>query len=152
MPEPEFRLPAFETPAFDPLRQRRRAVAVAVAATVAIGGLGTALFLGSLGYDFRRSQAHERRLKGILVQTPTVSQVTEGLKEKAPLLLVVETDNDLQNAVERWGLGKTDEIRSKAGEWPQLRVYSAGDMVYFIYFDGSNIMKDYVYVTNEGET
>ena len=32
---------------------------------------------------------HEARLKGILVQTPTVYQVTEGLKEKAPLVEIM---------------------------------------------------------------
>ena len=27
------------------------------------------------------------------------------------------------------------EIIGKARQWPQLRLYAAGDMIYFIYFD-----------------
>ena len=90
---------------------------------------------------------HEARLKGILVQTPTEYQVTEGLKEKAPLVQVIESERDLDAAIERWGLPKQSEIREKAGRWPDLRVYAAGDMMYFIYFDRDRVMRDYVYVS-----
>ena len=44
---------------------------------------------------------HEARLKGILVQTPTVYQVTEGLKEKAPLVEIVESPEEPQEALDR---------------------------------------------------
>jgi hypothetical protein len=44
---------------------------------------------------------HGARLKGILVQTPTEYQVTEGLKEKAPLVQVVEAERGLNAAIER---------------------------------------------------
>jgi hypothetical protein len=96
----------------------------------------------------QRSRRHETRLKNILAQTPTVYQVTEGLKEKAPLVLVVEESADLEQAVARWGSDKTGEIRDKARAWPQLRVYEAGDMVYFIYFDDGDIMRDFVCVSS----
>ena len=148
MPEPEFRLPAFDEDRHDPLKPNRRAMVLGLAATVAIGGLGAALYVGKLGYDVRRNNMHDSRLKNILVQTPTVYQVTEGLKEKAPLALVVEGRVDLEQAVAQWGADKADEIRDKAGEWPQLRVYAAGDMMYFIYFDEGNVMRDYVYVSS----
>ncbi|HSF19326.1 MAG TPA: hypothetical protein VLK65_27620 [Vicinamibacteria bacterium] len=90
---------------------------------------------------------HEARLKGILVQTPTVYQVTEGLKEKAPLAAIVESGSDLDDVVARWGGSQADLIREKARHWPQLRVYAAGDMMYFIYFDAEDVMRDYLYVT-----
>ena len=118
-----------------------------VAILVTAAGLGTALYLGTLGYDIRRERMHQARLKGILRQSPTVYQVTEGLKEKAPLLAVVESEPELEEAIRRWGDDKAGEIREKAREWPQLRVYAAGDMVYFIYFDDGDIMRDYVYVS-----
>ena len=108
---------------------------------------GLASLLGTLGYDIRRNNMHEARLKGILVQTPTEYQVTEGLKEKAPLVQVIESERDLDAAIERWGLPKQSEIREKAGRWPDLRVYAAGDMMYFIYFDRDRVMRDYVYVS-----
>ena len=120
---------------------------IGVSAGVAVLGLGISLYLGTLGYDVRRQRMHEARLKGILVQTPTVYQVTEGLKEKAPLVLVVETERQRKDAISRWGDDKAEEIQEKAARWPQLRVYKAGDMTYFIYFDGGDIMRDYVYVS-----
>ena len=91
---------------------------------------------------------HASRLQNILVQTPTVYQVTEGLKEKAPLALVVEGPVDLEQALSQWGADKAGEIRDKAEQWPQLRVYAAGDMMYFIYFDEANVMQGYVYVSS----
>lgn len=147
MAEPEFRLPAFDPSRHDGPRPKRRAAIMGVAATVTITGLGAALYVGKLGYDVRRNNLHDARLKNILVQTPTVYQVTEGLKEKAPLVLVVEDGRDLDEATERWGGAKSSEIRNKAVEWPQLRVYAAGDMIYFVYFDEADVMRDYVYVS-----
>ena len=148
MAQPDFRLPAFDENRYEPLRPNRCALVLGFAAAVTVGGLGTALYVGRLGYDVRRNNMHDARLKNILVQTPTVYQVTEGLKEKAPLALVVEGGVDLEQALSQWGADKAGEIRDKAGEWPQLRVYAAGDMMYFIYFDEGNVMRDYVYVSS----
>ena len=122
MAEPEFRLSAFDEDRHECLKPKRRAVVLGFAAAVTIGGLGAALYVGRLGYDVRRNNMHDSRLKNILVQTPTVYQVTEGLKEKAPLALVVEGQVDLEQALSQWGADKVDEIRDKAGDWPQLRV------------------------------
>lgn len=148
MVEPVFRLPAFDEDRHEAPKPKRRAMALGVAASITLAGLGAALYVGSLGYDVRRGHMHEARLKNILSQTPTVYQVTEGLKEKAPLALVVEGHQDLERAVSEWGADKASAIRGKASEWPQLRVYAAGDMMYFIYFDDGNIMRDYVYVSS----
>jgi hypothetical protein len=144
--EPQF-LSLEEAAPAERLSRRRRALTWGAAAIVTMGGLGTALVLGTLGYDLRRSHMHEARLKGILVQKPTVYQVTEGLKEKAPLAAIVDTDEDLRRAVERWGDGEAPAIAEKAALWEQLRVYAAGDMMYFIFFDEGDIMRDFVCVS-----
>lgn len=146
-PTPRFLSLDEQAPGEQPSR-RRRVITVGISAAITVGGLVTALILGTIGYDIRRSNMHEARLKGILVQTPTVYQVTEGLKEKAPLLAVVDSDEALQEAAIRWGGDKGTEILEKARTWPQLRIYSAGDMMYFIYFDDKGIMRDYVYVSS----
>lgn len=130
-----------------PMRTRRRFLTAVVAALVTVAGLVIALVLGTFGYDIRRSVLHEARLKGILVQTPTEYQVTEGLKEKAPLVAIVESPADLDDAIGKWGAAKESEIREKAARWPDLRIYAAGDMMYFIFFDRDHIMRDYVYVS-----
>ena len=89
---------------------------------------------GSSAYDIRRENLHDTRLRRILVQTPTVYQVTEGLKEKAPLVAIVESEDDLSRAVSTWASERAEEIIGKARQWPQLRLYAAGDMIYFHLF------------------
>jgi hypothetical protein len=146
--EPRF-LPPEGDSKTDPRAAKLRMIGIGAAALVAIGGLVTALVLGTLGYDIRRSNMHEARLKGILVQTPTVYQVTEGLKEKAPLVQIIESPADLEASLGRWAGSRRAEIEEKAKRFPQLRIFAAGDMMYFIFFDDGNIMRDYVYVSAE---
>jgi hypothetical protein len=144
--EPRF-LPPEDAVEEDPMAARRRMALIVAASVLAIGGLVTALVLGTLGYDIRRTNMHEARLKGILVQSPTVYQVTEGLKEKAPLVQIIESPEELEEALDRWAGSKRSAIEEKAKRYPQLRIYAAGDMMYFIFFDAKHIMQDYVYVT-----
>ncbi len=144
--EPRF-LPPEDASEDDPRAARKRLVLTVASAVVAISGLVTALVLGTIGYDIRRSNMHEARLKGILVQTPTVYQVTEGLKEKAPLVQIVESPEELEAALDRWAGNDRAEILGKAKRFPQLRIFAAGDMMYFIFFDEKHIMRDYVYVS-----
>ena len=133
----------------DPRAARKRLILTVASAGVAIAGLVTALVLGTIGYDIRRSNMHEARLKGILRQTPTVYQVTEGLKEKAPLVQIIESPEELEEALDRWAGGERERIREMAARYPQLRIFAAGDMMYFIFFDSENVMQDYVYVSAE---
>ena len=94
MPSAPRFLPPEDVSEQDPKAARKRMLIAILAAVVTIGGLVSALVLGTLGYNIRRSNMHEARLKGILVQTPTVYQVTEGLKEKAPLVAIVESPEE----------------------------------------------------------
>lgn len=144
--EPRF-LPPEDLLEKDPRATRKRLVLTVVAIVVTIGGFATALVLGTLAYDIRRSNMHEARLKGILVQTPTVYQVTEGLKEKAPLVAIVESPEELEKALDRWAETERGVILEKAKRYPQLRIFAAGDMMYFIFFDAKHVMRDYVYVS-----
>src|SRR5262245_29307850 len=148
--EPQFLPP--EVSRDDPKAARKRIVlTAAVALAVTIGGLVVALLLGRFAYDIRRSNMHEARLKRILVQTPTVYQVTEGLKEKAPLVAIVESKEELEEALGRWSGEKRGTIEEKAKRFPQLRIFAAGDMMYFIFFDADDRMQDYVYVSASKE-
>ena len=146
-PAIQFRFYDDPPPSTDPKRTRKRVLTIALSALVTAGGLLGALYAGSWAYDVRRTNMHRARLKGILVQEPTVYQVTEGLKEKAPLVDVPENDSELKTATERWGGDRQREILEKAGRWAQVRVYAAGDMMYFIYFDEDHIMRDFVFVS-----
>lgn len=145
-PEPRFLSPADEARDSRGSR-RRRILTMIVASAVTLGGLVGAFVLGTLAYDIRRANMHDARLHRVLLQKPTVYQVTEGLKEKAPLAAIVTSEAELRDALERWGGDRKAEILDKSKRWEQLRIYAAGDMMYFIFFDVQNIMRDYVLVS-----
>ncbi|MEE9264796.1 MAG: hypothetical protein V3V11_10105, partial [Vicinamibacteria bacterium] len=86
------------------------------------------------------------RLQGVLDQEPTLYQVVEGLKEKAPLIASPEGEEELAKWVSKWGDQNRDEILTKGRTWPIVRIFDAGDMIYFIYFDEQEIMRDFVYI------
>jgi hypothetical protein len=117
--------------------------------TLTCAGLLGALYFGQLYYDFRRNLLHEKRLNGILGEEPTVFQVTKGLEEKAPLVASPNGSAELAEVASRWS-AKSVEILEKGARWTLTRVYDAGDMTYFIYFDKQDVMRDFVYVDNAG--
>ena len=92
---------------------------------------------------------HQARLEGVLRQEPTIYQVTEGLKEKAPLVSVARTRAEVASATEQWGKAKQSQIYAKAAQYAETRVFAAGDMIYFIFFDARSIMRDFELVSRE---
>ncbi len=42
---------------------------------------------------------------------------------------------------------KVAEVRAKAARYAQMRVYQASDMLYFVYFDESGVMRDFTCVS-----
>lgn len=123
-------------------------LAATIGLALAAAGLVIALLLGIYGYQVRRMSLHEARLQGVLDQEPTLYQVVEGLKEKAPLITSPEEEEELAQWVSEFGDQKRDEILTKGRTWPIVRIFDAGDMIYFIYFDEDEIMRDFVYVDN----
>jgi hypothetical protein len=65
-------------------------------------GLLGALYFGDLYYDFRRNVLHDKRLNGLLVEEPTLYQVTKGLEEKAPLVACPSSSAELKEIASRW--------------------------------------------------
>jgi len=129
-------------------RRKKRLVLFAVLGLApTIFALLSALYLGAFGYQIRRHTLHEGRLEKLLAEEPTLYQITEGLREKAPLLASPEDEAELERLASRWPARK-DIILEKASHWPLMRVFDGGDMLYFIYFDAERIMRDFVYISN----
>jgi hypothetical protein len=107
-----------------------------------------AFLLGSWGFDARRFAQHQGRLQRLLAQAPRLDQVVQGLEtEGSPLLAAPKDGRELrQVALERGG-PKRQEILEKGRQWPQTRVFAAADMVYFLYFDGEGVMRDFTCVS-----
>jgi hypothetical protein len=107
-----------------------------------------ALLLGSWGFETRRFAQHQDRLQRLLAQAPRLDQVVQALEDEgSPLLAAPRGEGEVRRvALERGGL-KTREVLEKGRRWPQTRVFAAGDMVYFLYFDGQGVMRDFTCVS-----
>lgn len=88
-------------------RRKKRLVLFAVFGLApTIIALLCALSLGAFGYQFRRHSLHAGRLEKLLAEEPTVYQITEGLREKAPFLASPEDDVELERLASRWPAGR----------------------------------------------
>lgn len=137
----------------DPQEQRsaaaRRALIFGLSAVGTAVALALAFLLGALSFDARRFAAHDRRLRRMVQQEPNLEQVLKGLSDdKSPLIASPRGQADIGRVTERWGGAKRVEIYDKTSHWAQLRVFRAGDMVYFIYFDEAGVMRDFTYVSS----
>ena len=120
-------------------------VATSVAITVAVATL--AFWLGAWAFGYRRYSTHQTRLQHLVVQRPTLARVVQGLHDEgSPLVASPASDEDLRRVAAERGRGKAAEVLEKGRRWPRTRVFVAGDMVYFIYFDDADVMRDFTCV------
>jgi hypothetical protein len=76
---------------------------------------------------------------------PTASQVSEAiLAEPGNRAIPTPTsEEELRRLISRYPRGRADEIVAKRRKWRDLRVFGAGDVVYFLYFDDGGALQDY---------
>lgn len=129
-----------------PVMKRLLILVGALAATSA--ALALALLLGSWALNTHRYIEHQDRLRRVLVQQPTMERVVKALEDEgSPLIAAPATAEEIETVIAERGGAKAAELRAKARRWPRLRVFRAADMVYFIYFDGEGIMRDFTCVS-----
>jgi len=122
---------------------------VALALVVTLGALALAMLLGSASFDFRRYTIHRQRLQKVLREAPSADRLTRGLADEGtPLLAVLASPADVEREAAARGGPMAAEIREKGGRYPQTRVYQAGDMLYFVYFDAAGLMRDFTCVSH----
>jgi hypothetical protein len=118
------------------------------ALAVTIGALTVAFWLGSASFDARRYGQHNRRLAEVMRQVPSADRLTRGFAAEGTALLVTAvTAEDKERAVVARGGARLAEIREKAARHTELRVYLAGDMLYFVLFDREGVMRDFTCVS-----
>ena len=121
---------------------------VALALVVTLGALALAMLLGSASFDFRRYTIHRQRLQKVLREAPSADRLTRGLADEGtPLLAVLASPAEVEREAAARGGAMAAEIREKGGRYPQTRVYRAGDMLYFVYFDAAGLMRDFTCVS-----
>ena len=118
----------------------------ALAAT--IGALTVAFWLGSASFDARRYSQHYGRLAKMMHEKPSADRLTLGLAAEGTELLKAATKaEDKEQILLARGGARLAEIREKAARYPELRVYLAGDMLYFVFFDREGVMRDFTCVS-----
>jgi len=126
----------------------KRAGILIASVAITAGVAYLAFLLGAWGFNTRRYAQHEGRLAKLLLATPRLPQVVQAFEEEgSPLVASAAGPRELEKvAAERAGATK-DEVMDKGARWAQTRVFLAGDMVYFIFFDREGVMRDYAFVS-----
>jgi hypothetical protein len=126
----------------------RRLVFLTVAGLSSVVILTLALLLGVLGFNVRRTSIHQARLEKLLKVGAGVEQVTKGLEnEGSPLLMSSRNPDQARIAARQWGKERQAEIEARASRHAEMRVFRAGDMAYFLFFDAEGKVREYVYVS-----
>jgi hypothetical protein len=121
---------------------------LAGALVVTLGSLTLAMLLGSASFDFRRFAVHQGRMRKVLREQPSAERLTRGLADEGTrLLAVARTPEEVEREASARGGRKATEIREKGARHPETRVYAAGDMLYFVYFDSAGVMRDFTCVS-----
>jgi hypothetical protein len=107
-----------------------------------------AFVLGAWAFGARRYAVHDTRLRHLVQQQPTMDRVTRGLEDDgSPLVAAPRTPAELARVVEERAGPRAPAILEKARGYPQTRVFRAGDMIYFLFFDEDDVLRDYAYVS-----
>lgn len=126
----------------------KRALIVGGALLVTAASLGLALFLGGWGFDQRRFSLHEGRLRRLLEKEPRLEQVVAGLHaEQSPAIGMARGEAELTRLAERWGGARRTLVLEKGKRWPEVHVFEATDMLYFLYFDKDGVLRDFLCVS-----
>jgi len=118
------------------------------ALAVTLAALALPMILGSVVFNFSRFQDHEGRLRRVMRQQPSADLLDRAFRDEGTVLLSVpRSPEDVAREAAARGGAKAVEIRRKASRHAQTRVYQAGDMLYFVFFDTAGVMRDFTCVS-----
>jgi hypothetical protein len=124
----------------------RKVVFVALGSVAATGAIVALVFsLAGWAYRHRGASLHDGRLRRVVEQHPTVAQVSEGILAEPGnrALPTPASEEELRRLLAQYPRGRADQIVAKRRRWRDLRVFDAGDVVYFLYFDDAGALQDY---------
>jgi hypothetical protein len=124
----------------------RKVVFVAAGSLAATGAILVLVFsLAGWAYRHRGASLHDGRLRRVVEQHPTASQVSEGILAEPGnrALPTPVSEDELRRLVAQYPRGQADQIVAKRRKWRDMRVFAAGDVVYFLYFDEAGALQDY---------
>jgi hypothetical protein len=122
----------------------RKALIFAAAAVVTAAILATALSLGSWAFHRRQTGLHVDRLKNALAKHPTGPQLEAALAaEGGRLVDQAASPEELRRVAERWAPGEEGTVVAQGSRFARTRVVVVGGMVYFLYFDAEDHLRDF---------
>ncbi len=139
------------TPLFDPQPMGepngagwRRIAIVAGSLAVTALTLGLALLLGSWGYTHRSLTSHHTRLAHMVEKQPTLDVVVQALEEEgSPLVAAPGDEAALREAVSALPADVQGLVVGKRRDWPIVRVFRSGDVLYVLFFDADETLRDF---------
>jgi hypothetical protein len=126
----------------------RRKALVIVAGS--LGGtavlVGLVLSLGGWAYQNRRWSLHDGRLRRLVAEHPSEDRVSRGILAEPGNWPIATPDSEaeLRRLGELWSSSRADEVVGKRRQWKRLRIFGVRDVVYFLYFDDDDRLRDYV--------
>ncbi len=125
----------------------RRAAVFGIAGVVTLGGLLGALWLGAWAFDVRRFATHRGRLERVLMSSPNSTQIAQAFRDEGTRRLDRnQTPASLRDFCERFAGRRAAEMESAARPFAATEAYLAGDVVYFIHYDASGVMRGFALV------
>lgn len=124
----------------------RKVVFVAAGSLAATGGILALVFsLAGWAYRHRGASLHDGRLRRVVEKHPTLGQVSDGILAEPGnrALPTPASEEELRRLVAQYPRGRADQIVAKRRRWRDMRVFDAGDVVYFLYFDEAGVLQDY---------
>jgi hypothetical protein len=121
-----------------------------VAASIAVTALLVylSLLLGAWGFDTRRYAQHTTRLEHLLALHPRLEQVVAAFQAEGTRLVASADDPEaLTRLARERGGPSAGEVLEKGARWSRTRLFLAGDMYYFIYFDDGGVMRGFTCVS-----
>lgn len=106
--------------------------------------------LGSWAYKHRRWSFHHGRLERMLGLQPTAEQVKAGLEgEGARWLGRADSPAGLDAIAARWAPAVREQVVAMGERAGEAQAFEVGEMVYFVFFDATGKMMDFLVVERE---
>jgi hypothetical protein len=127
----------------------KRVAILAGALVVTLGSLWLAMSLGSLAFEVRRTTQHDRRLRKVMAEPQvTAERLTKAFVDEGTLLLAAPgSPEERERVIAGPGGKRAAELRDKVARYPDMRVFATDDMLYFVFFDGDGLMRDFALVS-----
>jgi len=124
-----------------------RKVVFVVAGSLAVTGAIVVLVFSLAGWAYRHRDVslHDGRLRRVVEQHPTMSQVSAGILAEPGnrALPTPASEEELRRLIDQYPRGRADQILAKRRRWRDLRLFDAHDVVYILYFDEAGALQDY---------